>query len=496
MMGRFSNYVFGGPTSPMAGDGYGFNPSTPKSPGKSPIKSPSIMPGDCFGSGESRASASTRPGEPSSTSSQQEAARAEHGSSQISSRYLGGLCAPRCSTAIVPRVGNSLQSPRPGAETYGIASDSSVTNEALKVPEVILWQKYEIPQELGLMEDNMPSEIRNIVQESLDEHQAMRASLLQIPSVLFENAMEHLGVPPNGHELVTAESSAMASARSSAESFYSARSLSVPIRASPSVESDVENTGQINSSPSEATNQPLANSTQANSRATPGSNTETTEMEGRLMGDKMRSKKMYSLPKLLSTGRSKGETSPSMLSAELTMSECISCFDDIPEKKGVKLPCRHDYCKLCFEQLVSTSIQHEINFPPKCCLTDIPKKTIRDNLQPAACAAFDAKALEYAVPVADRYYCVSSSCGKWIDTRHAKRTNGTIKCPYCSVKLCTLCRGPQHPLNEDCPQDSSLNRTLEQAERAGWRRCYRCKAMVELNTGCRHITCKCRAEFW
>ncbi|KAK8008489.1 hypothetical protein PG991_011040 [Apiospora marii] len=32
-------------------------------------------------------------------------------------------------------------------------------------------------------------------------------------------------------------------------------------------------------------------------------------------------------------------------------------------------------------------------------------------------------------------------------------------------------------------------------EKSGWRRCYKCRNLVELNQGCTHITCRCKAQF-
>jgi hypothetical protein len=52
-----------------------------------------------------------------------------------------------------------------------------------------------------------------------------------------------------------------------------------------------------------------------------------------------------------------------------------------------------------------------------------------------------------------------------------------------------------HAAGVECPQDFGLEATLEEAERQGWRRCYQCRALVELTVGCRHITCKCSAQF-
>jgi hypothetical protein len=32
-------------------------------------------------------------------------------------------------------------------------------------------------------------------------------------------------------------------------------------------------------------------------------------------------------------------------------------------------------------------------------------------------------------------------------------------------------------------------------EKSGWRRCYKCRTLVELTQGCSHITCRCKAQF-
>ena len=36
---------------------------------------------------------------------------------------------------------------------------------------------------------------------------------------------------------------------------------------------------------------------------------------------------------------------------------------------------------------------------------------------------------------------------------------------------------------------------LDVAEREGWRRCYKCRSLVEKTSGCRHMTCTCKAQF-
>lgn len=164
--------------------------------------------------------------------------------------------------------------------------------------------------------------------------------------------------------------------------------------------------------------------------------------------------------------------------------------------KLVALACQHNYCASCFSQLVSTALQNENLFPPKCCLQEIPAKLIKSNVRLKLGTVFKQKAKEYAVPASERWYCPSTRCAKWIDPGRLSFSAGSFRCPHCRLRICPTCRGAEHAKHGDCPQDFDLAATLEEAERAGWRRCYKCRAMVELTVGCRHITCKCSAEFW
>ena len=58
-----------------------------------------------------------------------------------------------------------------------------------------------------------------------------------------------------------------------------------------------------------------------------------------------------------------------------------------------------------------------------------------------------------------------------------------------------MCRGVAHETGTNCPQDFGLHATLDVADREGWRQCYKCKSLVEKTSGCRHMTCTCKAQF-
>lgn len=50
-------------------------------------------------------------------------------------------------------------------------------------------------------------------------------------------------------------------------------------------------------------------------------------------------------------------------------------------------------------------------------------------------------------------------------------------------------------VGQDCPADWELDAVLEMGAKRGWRRCYKCRNLVELTQGCSHITCRCKAQF-
>lgn len=527
MSGRMMKYLLGGTSTPIAGDGSGLAVSARPTPSPKATTPSSLGTGastDYFSRARSKSNVSARSNTPV-TSQSSSPLPSPHpqdhyptpipdvqlfGSSQHVSRKTDarkpsrmqtGVRAPRCSLANLAAATTS--SPRPSIESFQISARTAEGSPKIETPDVMgqkSWEDYEIPQELEFVRGDTPKEIRNIIQESLDEHRAIRASRLQTQAIVVRTTIESSRTSRNKDQPELPECSSIISARSTSDSECvtnrSASSLSVSRDSATSLESEGEDIGFLRPpkvlSRSQAHSSQESLRTKANTKISPS----MAALEKRLQESQERTNKSHKLYKLLPSRKRKSEVSLEHQMPESISYECTSCFDEVPDKKAVDMPCNHKYCSPCFSQLILTATSNEATFPPKCCLQEIPKTTMREHLPPKALAQFDEKALEYAVAIGNRYYCVSPKCAKWIDTRIARRMNGILECPHCAFKLCTTCRGPQHPSNEDCPQDYGLGPTLDQAERAGWRRCYRCRALVELTSGCRHITCKCRAEFW
>lgn len=527
MSGRVMKYLLGGTSTPLAGDGLGLAVPSPPTPSPKATTPSSLRTGaftDYFSRTRLKSNISAR-SNTSATSQNPSPPPSPHpqdqyptiipdvqlfGSSQYvswmtearkHSRTRSGVRAPRCSLASLAAITDS--SPRPSMDSIQTAASTAEHSSQTGTPDFIgktSWEDYEIPQELEFVRGDTPWELRNIIQESLDENRAMRASRLQSQAIVVRTTIESSRTPRKKDRPEIPECSSIISAWSTPDSEYvtnrSARSLSISHDSTTSLESEVEDTDFLR--PPKVLSRSQVNSSQeslrmkVNPKISPG----LAALEKRLQESQERTNKSHRLLELLPGRKRKSEFLSGRQMPEPTSYECTSCFDEVPNDKAVDIPCHHKYCSPCFSKLILTATSNEATFPPKCCLQEIPKKIMREHLPPKALAHFDDKSLEYAVAVGNRYYCVSPKCAKWIDTRIARRINCILECHHCAVKLCTTCRGPQHSSNEDCPQDYGLGPTLDQAERAGWRRCYRCRALVELSSGCRYITCKCRAEFW
>ncbi|OTA07962.1 hypothetical protein A9Z42_0088980 [Trichoderma parareesei] len=172
--------------------------------------------------------------------------------------------------------------------------------------------------------------------------------------------------------------------------------------------------------------------------------------------------------------------------------ECVSCLDDVAVKDTVKAPC-HSYCRLCFVRLVSAAVQNEQQWPPKCCMNQIPFKTVLKNIPEDLKRRFHERSSEWEIPVSERVYCHHADCSIWIRPGRISLARRQARCEHGHL-TCTICRGQAHG-NDECPQDRDLNLTNLLAEEEGWKHCYSCHALVEHKEACQHMTCRCGAQF-
>lgn len=148
----------------------------------------------------------------------------------------------------------------------------------------------------------------------------------------------------------------------------------------------------------------------------------------------------------------------------------------------MKVPCQHHYCDGCLNSLFRLAMNDEDSYPPRCCTQLIPLDDVRLFLNARLVTDFETKKeeLDDAKPT----YCCVPACSTYISQEHKRENVGT--CPECAAETCLLCKEAAH--DGDCTVNEADQQLLELATEEGWKRCPRCRRMVELNTGCNHMT--------
>ncbi|KAF3916243.1 hypothetical protein ABW21_db0200816 [Orbilia brochopaga] len=211
---------------------------------------------------------------------------------------------------------------------------------------------------------------------------------------------------------------------------------------------------------------------------------------------KKRRKRHASLGDILRVSRKlKAGTEPAAPAEPPKMVECITCLsDDIPETEAAQLECGHAFCNDCLVRLFDLSLTDPAHMPPRCCqpTQHIPLRHVDKLLSTKTKILWNKKYQEFTTT--NRRYCPATDCGEWIRNFTTVKGVEIGTCPRCKLKVCGLCGLKEHG-TEECPKDEFLNQVRELGKELGWQRCYSCRAMVELERGCNHMTCRCTAEF-
>lgn len=380
------------------------------------------------------------------------------------------------------------------------------------------WQSHDIPEELGNLRDDTPKEISRIIRESLKEHRATRMSNLQARAILVRTTIETSRTNKTEGKSAAVHCEANVSARSSpslgdsdassGSGFSDGSSATTPGSENEDslLQAPKKNIGlsahkvSMDSLSSQYSHMSFrSNRSQAPSPQIFASCPRMAVIESKLEESKKRTTDSQKLFRSLPSARRKTPPPPSFFYPRMPEThECAHCFDTVPGNHIVTgLLCRHKYCVPCFSHMVSTAVSSESTFPAQCCGQKFPRAILRTWLPSKALTVFDEKALEYAVPIGQRYYCASPDCARWIDPRVAKRGNGSLECPHCRTAICAVCRDSRHAKPTDCPEYNHQNHPgVDKAGGAGLSECYSCRTSFRPSQGRAPVTCKCQAEIW
>jgi hypothetical protein len=135
--------------------------------------------------------------------------------------------------------------------------------------------------------------------------------------------------------------------------------------------------------------------------------------------------------------------------------------------------------------------------PPRCCTRAIPGSIIKSVLDKDEQYVFMKSVIQFSTPWESRIFCPNPVCGEFIPKRKKidPKAPFEVVCRKCRTRACSICKRAAHSFGQDCPADWELDAVLQMGEKSGWRRCYKCRNLVELTQGCSHITCRCKAQF-
>lgn len=163
--------------------------------------------------------------------------------------------------------------------------------------------------------------------------------------------------------------------------------------------------------------------------------------------------------------------------------KCSTCFEEKSEHDTYMTECEHVYCNGCLVELFERSLRDESLFPPRCCRHAIPFFAVKRFFAPSVIIGCEKKSVERAT--INRTYCFNAECSTFLmpGDVHGKQAS----CPECGHVTCVECKKSAHAGECDLFNEGR-DEAIRVAAENGWRACPHCHNMIELRSGCNHIT--------
>ena len=181
---------------------------------------------------------------------------------------------------------------------------------------------------------------------------------------------------------------------------------------------------------------------------------------------------------------------------------CDVCFETMDSSSALCLPCGHAFCKTCWTEHIKNSIKNTGNVV-RCMHENCMRQIVVSDIV-TLCGEEMANKIENRIAVVsgstskEFKRCVNPQCGLLIYV-DAIGLCGTATCT-CGTRICWKCGELAHaPL--DCSFMEKWLGLVESGKKNRWilnhtKTCGKCKARIEKNGGCNHMTCSvCHYEF-
>jgi len=188
---------------------------------------------------------------------------------------------------------------------------------------------------------------------------------------------------------------------------------------------------------------------------------------------------------------------------------CDLCFEDKKEHEFCTLSCcgHNASCSDCLAEMMNVSLKEkttaQILCPNRDCLRAISEQNVRNitHSHPDIHKTYlDVSDQEWLAK--NTKHCPTPDCS--FAFMNDQEVQQSFKCPQCSHTYCSNCL-KSHSTKMTCTQaeeDLKLTGNKTRAEQADneWKRqnskkCPQCRADIQKNEGCNHMTCKCRYQF-
>mmetsp|Transcript_14468 Transcript_14468/g.21996 ORF Transcript_14468/g.21996 Transcript_14468/m.21996 type:complete len:510 (-) Transcript_14468:53-1582(-) len=181
------------------------------------------------------------------------------------------------------------------------------------------------------------------------------------------------------------------------------------------------------------------------------------------------------------------------------MRQCGICLEEQPKSAFVDASCKHYFCKTCWSRYLEVEIQNgkvlQIPCPEYKCNRKVSQEEIKKSVNDSTYIKYlKFKRNREIAADSNKRWCITPDC-PGILTKVPLRRKAT--CNVCDQSLCWHCGEPYHKGScEKAAADSKDDAYRRYKRLHNVKLCPNCKATIEKNSGCNHMTCAvCKYEF-